>query len=242
MPSSDHFNHSGASGFSVTTRHDTAGGILMTSEEIASRIARKWSDLVAPLMRAQSSAVEQLANTLHPGSNPALRSSFPGAHHRPSLPAHLPFSLHGVRYGNDIGAAYSAFAQGVDHGITLTGAINGAVSGAEIGGPIGAAAGLAMNLLGGLFGGHHHTPQTRIQDPALQFSPLSMDYMAYRYRATAGSSTASLLPGYVPPSAAPAIHLYIDGVKTAVQSQINQQISSSAASRASVYYDMARPL
>lgn len=214
----------------------------MTSEEIASRVARKWSDLVAPIINAQSSAVERLTSTVRPGSTLTLRSGYASTNRGSVIPARLPFNLHGVRYGNDIGAAYNAFAQGVDHGITLSGAINGALSGATIGGPIGAVAGLAINLLGGLFGGHHHVPQSRIQNPALQFSPGSLDYMAYRYRATGGNSAASLLPGYVPPPSAPVVHLYIDGVKTAVNSQLQQQLNASSASRASAYYDMSRPL
>ncbi len=242
MRSSDQFPRSGTMGTSAATSLVPAPSLLSTTEEIAGRVARRWSDLVAPIIQAQSAAVERLASTVNSGSGSLPRISYSAARQGPALPTHLPFSLHGIRYGNDFSTAYDTFAQGVDHGITLSGAINGAVAGASIGGPVGAAVGLGISLLGGLFGGHHHTPQTRIQNPALQFSPSSMDYMAYRYRATGGSSAASLLPGFKPPPSAPAVHLYIDGVKTAVQSQVNQQLSASAASRASVYYDMSRPL
>lgn len=133
-------------------------------------------------------------------------------------------------------AAYSIFKQGQDQGVTFGGVLGGALAGGQIGGPVGAVIGGALSLIGGLF--HKKAaPQPGEQNPAFFNAPSTMDYWAYRYRAT------GTLPsmGDMHAAGGSVVNVYIDGVKTAVRTEVAAQTGASAIAPVSAYLDLHRP-
>ncbi len=224
-------------------------GAAIASRAGVDNLTRSLSNVFAPVMQAQTDAFTKLAHQMVPNHVTHQHSS------ANEMPASLPGGVSKLPYGSDISAAYTVLASGVNHGITLQGALSSALTGNAIGGPVGAAVGLGINLLGGIFG-HHSDPLavSKAQDPALYNSPSQMDYAAYRYRESANLSLPAgttagqnglawwQMQGAHAPQSAPVVHLYLDGVQQTVQSNVQNATSASEASRANAYYDMHRPI
>ncbi len=138
-------------------------------------------------------------------------------------------------------AAYSIYDNGAQNGINAGGILGGAMTGFAIGGPIGAAVGGLLNVFGGLFG-HKSTPPPvdNPSNPAFYNTPQSMEWAAYRYRATGQMPNSLNVHDWR--NNAPIVNVYVDGVKTQVQKQINQQTTIASSSNTSTYMDYHRPV
>lgn len=128
-------------------------------------------------------------------------------------------------------AATSIYEQARQEGSTFANFVGAVTTGAEtggsLGGPVGAVAGGILGGVLNLFGGgaHRQKPVDPDMNPALYHAPETFDYMAYRYRAT---GQVPKIPGLEPfKTNAPvvAVHLYVDGVKQSVQTQMANALS-----------------
>ncbi|CEK16928.1 hypothetical protein CWRG_01664 [Chthonomonas calidirosea] len=197
----------------------------------------RWQQVVRHYGRG--ARIGHLAQTSPISSHTLLRAL--GAYTNPAVRSTLQTAF----------AAYGVFQQGEQHGITLGGVLQGAITGYEVGGPVGALVGAGLDILGGLFH-HSHLPPVASQNLAQQFGPGGFDYLAYRYHYFHTLGPVGSLLGPLPATSyrlatqffqpAPQIHLYIDGVKTAVNAQLQKSAGLDAAANANVYYNAARPL
>lgn len=137
-------------------------------------------------------------------------------------------------------AGYSLFASGQQQGSTLGSVLGGAATGFALGGPVGAAVGGALNLIGGLF--HHKSEQqlNKERNPALYNAPSDFEYYAYRYRVTGTLPTQAEAGRFQ--TAAPTVNVYVDGVKTAVKTELGTQTQLGRVAQTNAYYDTRRPI
>ena len=155
------------------------------------------------------------------------------------------------KYLDAVGGAVGAFETGQQQGV-LGGTISGAGSGAAIGaafGPggaaIGAIAGGALGFIGGLFGGHHTPrPIDKETNPSDYNAPSAFTEAAYRYRATGGKGWTAQQLGLnlANPQLPPVVNVFVDGVKTSVQTALTQQTSLQSSSLTNATINSLQPV
>jgi hypothetical protein len=148
----------------------------------------------------------------------------------------------GDRYLTEALAGYSVFASGQAQGSNLGSVLGAALAGGAIAGPIGALVGGGLNLLGGLFHQKARDPlaEDKSFNPAIYNAPSDYEYNAYRYRATGKLPDNIGLRTSL--TAAPVVNVYLDQVKTAVRTEVGQQLSLSRAAQTNVFLDMHGPV
>jgi hypothetical protein len=147
---------------------------------------------------------------------------------------------------SDIGlglAAYGVFQNGQQSGNWLTGGLGGVMAATSLGlGPVGMAVGGVIGLIGGLFGGKKKDPleTSKATNPSLYNAPEDFLYNAYRYRAT--GQLPNTMNGMIDwRTNAPIVNVYVDGVKTAVKTELTSATSLGRAAQANTYIDYHGP-
>lgn len=140
-------------------------------------------------------------------------------------------------------AAYSVFQNGQQSGNWLSGGLGGVLAGASMGlGPVGMAVGGVIGLIGGLFGGKKKDPlaEDKARNPAFYNSPEDFVYNAYRYRAT--GQLPNSMNGYVDwRTNAPVVNVYVDGVKSAVRTEMGTSLGLGNVAHTNTYMDYHGP-
>lgn len=147
-------------------------------------------------------------------------------------------------------AAYGIYTNAANQSLLggfMTGAMGGAAVGASVAGPagglIGAAIGGTIGFLGSLFGHKSSKNEAADRSPAFYNQPSDFEYGAYRMRATATTVDLALASraSYIA-KMAPIVNIYVDGVKTAVKTELATQTSLGVTSRTNAYVDLQSPL